>query len=97
VFAGHLPELIVLLVAALVIFGPKRLPEIGGAMGKGIREFRKGTQELSDKTAEKDIHIPDEPARIAPTQDHDPLHTSTQGHERDASAVVSPAGDPKQS
>jgi TatA/E family protein of Tat protein translocase len=48
VFGGHLPELVVLLVVALVIFGPKRLPEIGGAMGKGIREFRKGTTEIED-------------------------------------------------
>lgn len=48
-FGGHLPELIVLLLAALVIFGPKRLPEIGGAMGKGIREFKKGTSENDEK------------------------------------------------
>ncbi len=34
-------ELIVILVVALLIFGPGRLPEIGGALGKGIRDFRK--------------------------------------------------------
>lgn len=45
---GHLPELIVLLVAALVIFGPKRLPEIGGAMGKTIKEFRHSSRESDD-------------------------------------------------
>jgi sec-independent protein translocase protein TatA len=33
-------ELIVVLIIALVIFGPKRLPELGRSMGKGIREFR---------------------------------------------------------
>lgn len=33
-------ELVVILVIALVIFGPKRLPELGGSLGKGIREFR---------------------------------------------------------
>jgi TatA/E family protein of Tat protein translocase len=49
VFGGHLPELVILLVVALVIFGPKRLPEIGGAMGKGIREFRKGTTEIEEQ------------------------------------------------
>jgi TatA/E family protein of Tat protein translocase len=52
VFGGHLPELVILLVVALVIFGPKRLPEIGGAMGKGIREFRKGTSEIEDNSAQ---------------------------------------------
>ena len=34
-------ELIVILVIALVVFGPGRLPELGGALGKGIRDFRK--------------------------------------------------------
>ena len=33
------------LALALVVFGPKRLPEIGGALGKGIREFKQGTSE----------------------------------------------------
>ncbi len=37
---GHLPELMVLLGLALVVFGPKRLPDIAGSMGKGIRNFR---------------------------------------------------------
>jgi sec-independent protein translocase protein TatA len=35
-----LPEILVVLVIALVIFGPKRLPELGRSVGKGIREFR---------------------------------------------------------
>lgn len=45
---GHLYELIIVLVIALVIFGPKRLPELGSSLGKGIREFRKATNELQD-------------------------------------------------
>ena len=35
-----LPELIVLLVVLLLIFGPKRLPEIGRSLGRGMREFK---------------------------------------------------------
>ncbi len=35
-----LPEILVVLVIALIIFGPKRLPELGKSLGKGIREFR---------------------------------------------------------
>jgi sec-independent protein translocase protein TatA len=58
VFGGHLPELVILLVVALVIFGPKRLPEIGGAMGKGIKEFKKGTQELHDDGASQQLATP---------------------------------------
>jgi sec-independent protein translocase protein TatA len=34
------PEIVVLLVIALIVFGPKRLPELGKSLGKGIREFR---------------------------------------------------------
>jgi sec-independent protein translocase protein TatA len=39
-------ELILLLVIVLVIFGPGKLPDIGAAVGKGIREFRKASTEL---------------------------------------------------
>jgi TatA/E family protein of Tat protein translocase len=38
---GHLWELVVLLLIALIFFGPKRLPELGSGLGKGIRSFRK--------------------------------------------------------
>ncbi len=41
-----LSELIVIFVIAFVIFGPKKLPEIARAVGKGIREFKKLIQEL---------------------------------------------------
>jgi sec-independent protein translocase protein TatA len=38
-------ELIIILVLVLVIFGAGKLPEIGGALGKGLRSFKKATQE----------------------------------------------------
>jgi sec-independent protein translocase protein TatA len=41
-------EIAVVLVIALVVFGPKRLPELGKSMGKGIREFR-GSLSMDDK------------------------------------------------
>lgn len=47
-FGGHIWELAIILGLALVVFGPKRLPEIGGALGKGIREFKHSTAELTD-------------------------------------------------
>ncbi|NLM51777.1 MAG: twin-arginine translocase TatA/TatE family subunit [Firmicutes bacterium] len=39
-------ELILILIVALLIFGPKKLPEIGKALGHGIREFKAATKEL---------------------------------------------------
>lgn len=58
---GHLYELVIVLIIALVIFGPKRLPELGGSLGKGIREFRKATNELQES-------IKTEPVEPLPTQ-----------------------------
>ena len=41
-------ELVVILVVALLVFGPRRLPEIGGALGKTIRDFRKSLTSKED-------------------------------------------------
>jgi sec-independent protein translocase protein TatA len=41
-------ELILLLVIVLIIFGPGKLPDIGNAIGKGIREFRKASTEIEE-------------------------------------------------
>src|SRR5881398_3666021 len=74
-FGGHLYELIIVLVIALVIFGPKRLPELGSSLGRGIREFRKATNELQDsiKTEGTEALPPERPGYtatdyIAPTR-----------------------------
>lgn len=42
-------ELIVILLVALVVFGPRKLPELGKSLGHGLREFRKSTQGLKDE------------------------------------------------
>ena len=42
------PELLIVLVIALVIFGPKRLPDMGRQLGRGLREFKKATSEIQD-------------------------------------------------
>jgi sec-independent protein translocase protein TatA len=52
------PELLILLVAVLLIFGPKRLPEMGRSLGKGMREFK-------DSITGKDD---DEPAHVTQSQ-----------------------------
>lgn len=49
-------EILLILVAALVLFGPERLPEIGRTIGKALREFRRATNELSEEIkAEIDV------------------------------------------
>ena len=48
-FEGFGPEkLIMILLIVLVLFGGKRIPEIGSSLGKGIREFKKGIREVGD-------------------------------------------------
>lgn len=49
------PELIVILTIALLIFGPKKLPEVGKSVGKALREFRKTSDEIKEKI-EEEIH-----------------------------------------
>jgi sec-independent protein translocase protein TatA len=47
------PELIIILVIALVVFGPKKLPDIGRALGSSIKEFKKATKEIIGDEDEK--------------------------------------------
>ncbi len=47
-FGIGMQELLVVLVIALLVLGPKRLPEIARALGKGVREFRKATTEIKE-------------------------------------------------
>jgi sec-independent protein translocase protein TatA len=42
------PELLIIAFIVILVFGVGRLPEVGGALGKGIREFRKSTKDLDD-------------------------------------------------
>jgi len=47
------PELILILVIALVVFGPSKLPEIGESLGKSIRQFKKSVEISDEKEAKK--------------------------------------------
>jgi sec-independent protein translocase protein TatA len=42
------PELIILLIVVLIIFGPGKLPDIGNAIGRGVREFRRASNDIED-------------------------------------------------
>jgi len=48
------PEIFVILVLLLLLFGAKRLPELGRSIGQGMREFRKSVHEISEDPEEPD-------------------------------------------
>ena len=54
------PELILIFIVALLVFGPRKLPELGRAIGKGISEFRKATSDLKT-TLEKEMAAEEPP------------------------------------
>jgi len=59
------PELLIIMVVILLLFGAKRIPEIAGSMGKGIREFKKNINEASREiTAEPRPSLEDTQARL---------------------------------
>jgi sec-independent protein translocase protein TatA len=53
-FGLGVPELMVILVIALVVFGPSKLPQIGSGLGKAIRDFKKGVTGGDDEEADKE-------------------------------------------
>jgi sec-independent protein translocase protein TatA len=51
------PELLIILLIIIIVFGVGKLPELGGALGRSIREFRKATSGLDEEEKEKERKI----------------------------------------
>ncbi len=69
-FGIGMPELLLILGLALIVLGPKKLPELAKTLGKGLAEFRRATDELKDefRKVEADLDNPESPT-IPPTED----------------------------
>jgi len=61
-----MPELIIIFVIALIIFGPRKLPELGKSLGKSLAEFKKASNELRN-TLEEEIRIEEQKTEAAKT------------------------------
>ena len=58
-----MPELIIIFVIALVIFGPRKLPELGRSLGKSLAEFKRASNELKS-TLEEEIRLDEQRANV---------------------------------
>jgi sec-independent protein translocase protein TatA len=58
-----MPELIIIFVIALIIFGPRKLPELGRSLGKSLAEFKKASNELRS-TLEEEIRVEEQKETI---------------------------------
>lgn len=74
-------ELLILLLVVLLVFGPKRLPEMGRSLGKGMREFKSSIQGKDDDDERPALPTPTPPSTSAPAPD-EPVSS------RDRDAVV---------
>jgi sec-independent protein translocase protein TatA len=62
-----MPELIIIFVIALIIFGPRKLPELGRSLGKSLAEFKRASNELKS-TLEEEIRIEEQQQRAEPVK-----------------------------
>lgn len=71
-----MPELLIILTIALIIFGPRKLPELGRSLGRSLGEFRRASNELRN-TLDEEIRMeelknerkPEAPRPVSPTDD----------------------------
>src|SRR5438445_8572322 len=58
-----MPEMLIILVIALIIFGPRKLPELGRSLGKSLAEFKRASNELKT-TLEEEIRLDEQRAQL---------------------------------
>ena len=65
-------ELVIVLLVALLVFGPKRLPEMGRSLGRGMREFKDSISGKDDDARSvAEVHAPEDEARVATPRERD--------------------------
>ena len=79
-----MPELIIIFVIALIIFGPRKLPELGRSLGKSLAEFKKASNELKS-TLEEEIRLEEQRST---------LEEKKAAAAQSAQSVTAPAANP---
>ena len=93
-FGIGVPELILILIVGLIVFGPGKLPEAGRALGKGLREFKKAsnalTQALNAEPAPKQPQAAAQPVATQPATEPQPAQAAAAEQEKPAQPAYQP-------
>ena len=85
-----MPEMFIILVIALIIFGPRKLPELGRSLGKSLNEFKRASNELRS-TLEDEIRIEEQKEQRAKAEAERPATAPPENSAVDATPEPSPA------
>jgi TatA/E family protein of Tat protein translocase len=88
------PELILIFFVALIFFGPKKLPELGKSLGRGLNEFKRASNELRN-TLEEEVRLDDEKQKRQSAPPQLPSSPETiRSEAKDVIDAVSPPSEP---
>jgi sec-independent protein translocase protein TatA len=85
-----MPELIIIFVIALIIFGPRKLPELGRSLGKSLAEFKRASNELRN-TLEEEIRLEEQKPRVdeqKPSKTAEAAPTAAESHDEEPVGVA---------
>jgi sec-independent protein translocase protein TatA len=80
-FGIGMPEMIIILVIALIVIGPHKLPELAKSLGKGLAEFKKASEDFQ-KNVREETHKAEEEKKEATIQVQAPNPGNTASHEK---------------
>jgi len=89
-----MPELIVIMVIALIIFGPRKLPELGRSLGRSLNEFKRASNELKH-TLDEEIRVEEQRSaeRQTPPETSRPASATVEHVEHDEAGIPRHTGN----